>query len=145
MGFFCMQQIVVYKMQCSMKSSILSGPRPHSDQGCSHSWRFQLNNWNGARVIIMEARPATNGKMLSNVSDLHCLHGFFSGQWLLRPLCKCLHGNTAVLNRETDLQIRNGRNGLYFRLCEALGNFTVFFTLKNFLFFQRELPLNLSN
>jgi len=44
MGFFCMQQIVVYKMQCSMKSFILSGLRPQSDQGFSLSWQFLLNN-----------------------------------------------------------------------------------------------------
>lgn len=82
--------------------------------------------------------------MLGNVSDLHSLHGFFSGQWLLMPLCQRPHGNTAVLNTEVDLQTGNERNRLYFRLWEALRNFTVKFTLKNF-FFRSELPLHLSN
>lgn len=122
-----MQWINAYKMQC-MKSSVLSGCRPHSNQGFSLSWWLQLNNWNRAPSEHNQPQMAkclTMSQLQGTVSRAFC-----SGLWLLVPLCKCLHSNAAGLNTEMDLQIRNGRNGLNFMLCQALENLTVTFKLK---------------
>lgn len=111
-----------------MKSSILSGCRPHSNQGFSLSWWLQLNNWNRAPCEHNQPQMAkclTMSQLQGTVSRAFC-----SGLWLLVPLCKGLHSNAAGLNTEMDLQIRNGRNGLNFRLCQALENLTVIFKLK---------------
>lgn len=134
-----MQEINVYKMQCSMKSSILSACRPHSNQGFSLSWWFQLNNWNSAPCEHNQPQMAkclTMSQLRGTVSRAFC-----SGLWLLVPLCKCLHSNTPGLNTEMDLQIRNGTNGLNFMLCKALGNLMVIFTIKNFFIFLKWITL----
>lgn len=126
-----MQWINAYKMQC-MKSSVLSGCRPHSNQGFSLSWWLQLNNWNRAPSEHNQPQMAkclTMSQLQGTVSRAFC-----SGLWLLVPLCKRLHSNAAGLNTEMDLQIRNGRNGLNFMLCQALENLTVTFKLKKKIF-----------